>query len=192
MVVRPLLLALLPAVALGVSACGDDPIKPAPLTPAPTSASPSPTATSADPATPPPLPAAAKKQTVAGAKAFAEYYWEMVNYAQASGEVDPLVALASPTCEGCRGGTDGLRRFFDAGGKVVGGVYSTSNVSAKLVHAGSQPYWQVEMTLAHQKQFSDLPGTDKDDHSPASTHGEQMTLGWLNNKWHVDYLGADR
>ena len=43
------------------------------------------------------MPAAAKRHTAAGAEAFVQFYWEMVNYAQRSGDVDGLRVLGDKT-----------------------------------------------------------------------------------------------
>ena len=64
-----------------------------------TSASPSPT--SAYMPVKPKFPAAAKKQTGAGAVAFAEYYWAALNYAWTKPDDRILVGLSSKSCFSC-------------------------------------------------------------------------------------------
>ena len=70
-----------------------------PTSPA-TSASPSPT--SAYVPVKPKFPAAAKKQTDAGAVAFVEYYWEALNYAWTRPDPNILRGLSVEDCTSCK------------------------------------------------------------------------------------------
>jgi hypothetical protein len=184
------LLVLLSPLVMGLSGCGGDAPKPAPYTPSPTTASPRPsTSPSADDPTPPPLPTVAKQKTVAGAKAFAEYYWQMVNYAQSSQDVAPLRKLASETCEGCVGGADGLEEIFDGGGKITGGTYTTADVSGKVTYAGSHKHWEVILRTSTTRETIDMPGTKNDRKFPAASYKTQMSIGWISGGWQIDYVG---
>ncbi|UER54227.1 hypothetical protein HJG43_06365 [Kineosporiaceae bacterium SCSIO 59966] len=50
---------------------------------------------------PPEMPAEAKEMTEAGADAFARHWFDVVEYAYATGNAEPLRALADPECEIC-------------------------------------------------------------------------------------------
>lgn len=101
-----------------LSACGGDP--PAPeaqprRTPTSASSSPSPT--------PPALPAAAKENTRAGAKAFVRHYVDLINYAQATGSLSRLRAIEARSCESCKNGRRYLAGVYESGGKIRGGAW---------------------------------------------------------------------
>jgi len=184
---------LLSPLVMGLSGCGGDAPKPAPYTPSPTTASPSPsTSPSADDSTPPPLPSVAKQKTVAGAKAFAEYYWQMVNYAQSSQDVAPLRKLGEPTCEACRGGIEGLQQIFDDGGKVEGGKYTARALSEKTYEADGFKSYQVILKISTEDETLDYPGTKRDQFAAGESHQTQMSLSWSEGSWHVEYWGADK
>lgn len=50
---------------------------------------------------PPEMPAEAREMTEAGADAFARYWFDVVEYAYATGNTEPLRVLAEPECEIC-------------------------------------------------------------------------------------------
>jgi len=67
------------------------------------------------------MPDAAKAHTKAGAKAFVKYFWEVVNYAQATGDTESIAALSDPSCVGCSAGIDSIDRVYEKGGWISGG-----------------------------------------------------------------------
>jgi len=76
------------ALVLLVAGCGGDPkADPSPST------SPAPSISSTPTPSPPTLPDAAKANTKAGAIAFVKYYVELVNHAQATGDVGKLQSV---------------------------------------------------------------------------------------------------
>src|SRR4051812_38018201 len=85
-------LSLLPVLL--VAGCSDDDPEPkfAP-TPSESASSASPSS-SATPETPQPtMPEAARGSDASSAEAFVKFYWDVVNYAQTSGDLDPLRGL---------------------------------------------------------------------------------------------------
>lgn len=101
----------------GCAACGGSsaPGDPSPPSLVP-SGSPSPTRT------PPPLPPAATKATKAGAVAFVRHYIDLLNYAQATGDVGPSSVVESPTCRSCARARAYLRSVYERG-VIVGGAW---------------------------------------------------------------------
>jgi len=109
-----------------LAGCGGDPPTPPPFTPATSSTSP--TSTPSGPVEPV-LPEAAKEPTEAGAKAFAEFYWEdVVSYAQATGDTRLLRRLSAATCYPCDGGADAIEDIYGRGGVIGGGQYTLSGI----------------------------------------------------------------
>ena len=96
-----------------------------PTSPA-TSASPSPT--SAYVPVKPKFPAAAKKQTDAGAVAFAEYYLETLDYAWSAPEGEVLKDLATTDCGLCTRLARTASDYVSKGERATGPVLSVQNV----------------------------------------------------------------
>src|SRR5689334_13151884 len=59
---------------------------------------------------PPVMPQAAKAHTKAGAKAFVKHYWAVVNYAQATGDIETLNRISARGCVGCDAGIRSVKR----------------------------------------------------------------------------------
>ncbi|GAA1110301.1 hypothetical protein GCM10009668_33680 [Nocardioides dubius] len=64
----------------------------------------------------------------AGAEAFVRHYFVLVNYAQATGDLEPLRAVSGAGCSACRGGIESLERLARKGQTVIGGDYSVARV----------------------------------------------------------------
>ncbi|MCW2791816.1 MAG: hypothetical protein JWO76_914 [Nocardioides sp.] len=183
------------ALALGVvvpllvlGGCSDDDPEPriAPTTSTSPSNTGSPSPTPTGPVEPT-MPAAARQHTAAGAKAFVKFYWEMVNYAQVSGVLQPLVRLGDENCGACSGGVDFLRKIFNAGGVVRGGAVTVSNLEAIRVKAGSHVSWRVLADVTNTRQVVDLPGKRKDETYPAGKLSLQLIIDPQPNGWTVGY-----
>ncbi len=84
------------------------------------SPSPSESTTAEAPAEPTP-PAAMANFDEAGAKAFAEFYWEVVSYAQATGDTGLLATLELPGCGVCQGGREDIEKAYSDGLRIVDG-----------------------------------------------------------------------
>jgi hypothetical protein len=69
----------------------------------------------------PVLPTAAAANTKAGAKAFVQYYIELINHAQATGDVTELARAEADTCGSCASGREYLGDVYDGGGHIEGG-----------------------------------------------------------------------
>ena len=69
------------------------------------------------------MPAAARKSTKAGAKAFVLYWIDVLNYAGATGDVGGLRSISAQRCAGCAGVIGTMRRAYADGGRIVGGAW---------------------------------------------------------------------
>ena len=108
---------------LALAGCGGDPK----AEPSPTKSVTTPVSTT--PA-PPVMPEAAKADTKAGAIAFVKHYIDLINYAQATGDLDVLAGVEDRDCESCANGRDALAKIYDAGGVIKGGELSFRFTSA--------------------------------------------------------------
>lgn len=172
------------ALLLGLSACsGEDP-EPKVAPPSPTS--PSTTGTSAE--TPPEMPDAAKGTDAAAAEAFVEFYWAMVNYAQRTGEVEPLEAL-SLRCVGCDAGVASIERTYSNGGKVIGGVGRVVDLETSFIGDNFERA-VVECVVVSKKQTIDLPGNQDDKSFSGGRQPLRFILDPSGEAWTVRSMGA--
>lgn len=66
------------------------------------------------------MPPQASEDSLEGAAAFVKHYVDVFNYAAATGDVDELSRLSSPTCDGCQRYIDLYRDTYKAGGYFKG------------------------------------------------------------------------
>jgi len=183
------------AVAAGVlllaGACTDD--DPAPVDPTPswsptgTIDRPSPSS-SAEPVEPA-LPDAAREASEAGARAFIGYYWELVNYAQVTGDVKALRKASGKTCEGCKAGMKGIRQLYEDGGHIEGGAYSVRLRKVDQLGSGdpSRLEFEAEMTVTTDEQQV-FAGDGTTTTNPAATSTLVVAVSWLDSYWLLERM----
>lgn len=138
------------------------------------------------------MPALAKEPTQAGAEAFVRYYWDLVNYAQATGDTKGLRSVSAETCEPCQGGIDALENIVnERGGKITGGEYSASNLRTTRL-TGQVPSYRIVFALSNEKQTIDFPSGEKDGGFGASTNETMMALNFLDGAWVVAVFGDEK
>jgi hypothetical protein len=115
------------ALLLVVAGCGSDPKADPSLSPSSPLTSPVSTTPS-----PPAMPEAAKANTKAGAIAFVRHYVDLVNYAQATGDVSPLQRVEDPRCESCTNVRQGVRDIYGSGGHIDGGAWNVQVRSSSI------------------------------------------------------------
>jgi len=109
------------ACVIAVAGCsGESDADPEPtFTPSATAEPPTASQSAEQPVEPVP-PAEMERDDEVGAKAFAEFYWEVVNYAQATGDTELLKTLEMPLCSACRGVRTWIDGVYEGAGRIVG------------------------------------------------------------------------
>jgi hypothetical protein len=182
---RAALIAL--TLTLVVAGCTDDDPKPKfepPPSEAPSSVSPSATAGTA-----PTMPAAAKGADAAAAEAFVKFYWDTVNYAQASGDVAPLKALAHG-CKGCDNGVEFIEAAYADGGEIRGGGGKVSGLKTVFINRAGENWAVVECLVRSTEQVVDRPGDGTDERYPGGSADLRIYLQPATNSWTVRSLAA--
>jgi len=139
-------------LVLGLAACSGDP-EPRVAPPSPTA----PSTTRASVQTPPEMPAAAKGTDAAAAEAFVKFYWEMVNYAQLTGDLGALRGISSKKCVACQAGIDYLAGVFAKDGVISGGTSRVSKPETVFMEDGDHLDAVVELDLISSRQRIDYP-----------------------------------
>lgn len=188
---RTLIAALVMSSALLLVGCEDEP-EPT-FEPTPSEATSSETATEPTDAettdagpVEPTLPDEAKEPTKAGAEAFVEYYWEVVSYAQKSGDVASLKELQTEYCEVCVGGTEAIERIYERGGHIEGGTYDLLDVSASEA-SGPEGSWFANARVRVGRQVVRGAGSLNETY-PAGTDEYGIGLRF-EDRWRVSQIG---
>lgn len=184
--------ALVLAAILALSACSDDDPDPGdPMstwTPSGTPEAPSSSATpSADP-TEPPLPDAAREATEAGARAFITYYWDLINYAQVTGDVKALRKVSAPQCTGCSAGIKGIRDVYGSGGHVEGGEYTVTISTVAELDGPSNAYLIESLLTATNAAQIVVKGDGTKHRSKASTAQLAVAASWMSSSWRMEVM----
>ncbi|MBM9460507.1 hypothetical protein JK386_11385 [Nocardioides sp. zg-536] len=180
--------ALLACAFAGCSdADGDEPA------PRPTvSASPSPSASATEAAgTPvePTLPAEAKEPTKAGARAFIAYYWDLINYAQETGEVTALRNASGAQCEGCKTGIAGIESLYDNNGYATGGQYKVTLVKINKLAPEKRALNAFEALISVTNQPQHIVNSDGSVQDLKSSTNRYVVVSlWAESRWSLEIM----
>nr|WP_246378152.1 DUF6318 family protein [Nocardioides ginsengisegetis] len=130
------------------------------------------------------MPEAAKAHTAAGAEAFVKFFWDMANYAQATGKTDGLERLAAPTCQACAAATDFVNALYAKGGHIEGGVYSLMDLESKRLYYRDHVIFRETFRTHNTDQVVFEPGK-KERKFPESTVDVVFTMDFGHSGWKV-------
>lgn len=175
---------------LPVTACSDD--APPPKDPAsswsPTGTMETPTSAAPDPVEPE-LPGAATEASEAGARAFIAYYWELINYAQVTGDVKALKAVSASTCEGCNKGIAIVEDLYESGGHAEGGEYDLTIQDLKDVSPKDRSVFGIEARYEVRNAEQSITHGDGGHEAMTPATTEYLSyLIWLDGAWRTDVL----
>jgi hypothetical protein len=131
------------------------------------------------------MPALAREQSRAGAKAFVRHYIELINYAWASGRTDELKALAAASCAVCRKSALSIEHVFTAGGSKTDGEWSVSAIAVLPTEPLQQPVVDAAISIAAgslKESASSAPVSIQ----PSSSHLTfrlEWKDGWVARTW---------
>lgn len=188
---RAALATSLAAVAL-LAGCTDD--NPSPGDPSstwtPTGKPETPTSSATAKPTEPALPEAATKATEAGARAFITYYWDLINYAQVTGDVTALKRVSGPTCGGCNRAIDAVEKLYGDGGHAEGGDYALTIVGLKELTTDDKALYGMEAELKVRNAEQRIVRDGDVEVSKPKTSAFTTYLIWVDEAWRTDILEA--
>lgn len=163
----------------------DDPPEPTESVSEPTSPSSS-TTTEPTPTSPvePTLPADAEGTNQSAAETFVRFYWDVVNYATKTGDVQLMRELDQPSCEGCEAGIQGIERIYQRGGRIVGGDYQV--VRLKAVQSASGRWTVVAHTKVGRQRAVEAGDLNRE--YPAGRDKWLVALARFRGAWSVSTL----
>lgn len=167
---------------------GDEPDDPkATWTPTSTPEDPS---TSPAVATEPELPSEATKATEAGARAFIHHYWDLINYAQLTGDVSALRKLSAASCDGCAAGIRAIRRHYVEGGRLEGGrnvVRLRELEELRTDDDDAALAYRADFVVKHAQQ-SIISSDGTRDRRESGKDRYTAYMLWVANGWRLDVL----
>ncbi len=102
------------------------------------------------------MPEEAKEDSKEGAKRFVKYYVEVLNLAQATGEIQTLSKLSSADCVACQRTIRSLETLYAKGGQLTGGAWKVSGfVGVRDETSGN---WLITTRASYSEQKSVTPG----------------------------------
>jgi hypothetical protein len=128
------------------------------------------------------MPDTARANTKAGAIAFVRHYIDLINYAQATGDVDPLREAETSECDSCAKVRQSIEQIYRTGGTITGGAWHPAINSALHNSDGS---WLVTgyITFDPQKVTRSSGGpTEANEGGAATTH---LTVKHIATHWKV-------
>ncbi|WP_424991755.1 DUF6318 family protein [Nocardioides ochotonae] len=141
----------------GAAACSEDPD---PQVAPPDPPTPTVTTTPASGPVAPTLPPEAEGDDAAAAEAFVRFYWEMVNFAQRTGDVAPLDELGSEACTACAGGAAGIRETYERGGTIEGGRATVLSARGTEISSSLGRAFVVMARVETSRQRVVVPGAE--------------------------------
>ena len=187
---RRLLPVVTAALVLLVGCSADDDPEPR-IAPTDSSSAASTTAPPPSPTGPvePTLPAEAVGEDAAAAEAFVRFYWEMVNYAQATGDTDGLATLEAANCRACVGGRESIELTYRNGGSIAGGVSEVLSAESTRLAVTSGKAFRVVASVKSTPQIVRIPG-EKESRNEGGEYDfdfiVQFVDGWKVARWDVD------
>jgi len=172
------------ALAALLTGCGSE-AAPAPTSTPSITTSPtrSPTPTASATPTPPVMPNTAMQHTEAGAKAFALYVVDLVNYSFRSLDPHRLEMLATKYCKNCRGGTNGVRKIAERRGTVAGGLWTVTSLNASKLAVAGNP---VAVTFAFDAAAETVTYPDGKSDTYAGGKGrDRLVLTPTSDGWQI-------
>jgi len=138
--------------------------------------------------TSPAMPSAVRRLNDDGAAAFVDYYWQVVEYAELTGDVASLGRLGSVACTKCRGGIGYVTKVHRQGGQILGDPRVVTVIGVNHFRDGPVRFALVDARLQTppSREFYG-PGDKRNRRWPGATVRYQFALRASDGKqWRLD------
>jgi hypothetical protein len=145
-----------------------------------TSASPSAAPSSA-------VPPSAQAETPEGARAFARYWFEVLNRAASTGDTEELRTLSHPACESCTRFADSIDFLYTDGGGIRGGVFTLTAVESPADKGVAEVPVTVVYDVTETEQLN-KDGSVRKRIAPLRQVAGEMSIQRVGDGWQVREL----
>ncbi len=113
----------------------------------------------------------------------------MVNYAQATGDVDRLGRL-SKKCKNCDSGLRFIEDVYADGGQIRGGIATPTRFETSFINMRGEQWAVVDSALKLTPQVVDAAGSTKDARYPGGERSVRLYLEPDAETWTLRSLGT--
>lgn len=139
----------------------------------------------------PEKPALADENSVEGLEAFTEWWFELLNYAYATNDLEPLMAVTDEGCGTCENMKQSISDAYADGGWQVGGKVKVESFGSKFepnVHGSVTAFIQsTQESIAIYDGSGELVVEYEDQSEPATS---QLIGFYSDDRWSLLDLGA--
>lgn len=124
----------------------------------------------------------------AGAKAFVEYYWDVVEHAQLTGDVSVLKTLSYPTCAACQSGIRDLAKKAPQIRNATGGDMTVIRASVHMFRAESERTFQVDYSVHNTRQVITLKSGRKEIYAAETSKYRSTVSLDTDGEWRMGFI----
>jgi len=136
----------------------------------------------------PVLPEVAKTETKEGLEAFTRYWFELLNYAYQTGDVAPVQAVTSPSCQFCSNITNSLTTNYQGDRWLAGGRITIPAASTSFERSEDTNYQVILQVLQDTITYYERGGSEFRTATKPSNTGNVLLAGFENSAWRVNGL----
>ena len=136
----------------------------------------------------PVLPEVAKTETKEGLEAFTRYWFELLNYAYQTGDIAPVEAITSPSCEFCSNITNSLTTNYQGDRWLAGGRITIPAASTSFERSADANYQVILQVLQDAITYYERGGSEFRAATKPSNTGNVLLVGFENSAWRVNGL----
>lgn len=138
---------------------------------------------------PSPLPIT-RERSRSGAQEFAKYWFATLNYALATGDINPLRTASNPNCAACVDVVSSVRTSYSDGGRLQGGSYTVRSVTNEEFGLDDRPVLSMFVDRGARSGIGP-DGLARDTLPAAGFIACEVTLEWVTGGWRTSSVGGD-
>jgi hypothetical protein len=136
----------------------------------------------------PVLPEVAKTETKEGLEAFTRYWFEQLNYAYQTGDIQGVQSVTSPSCEYCGNITDSLTINYQENRWLAGGKITVPAVTTTFERSADGNYQVVIQVIQDTISYYQSNGSEFRAATKSSNTGNVLLVSYEDSAWRVNGL----
>ncbi|NYD78996.1 hypothetical protein SAMN05216555_101223 [Arthrobacter cupressi] len=133
-------------------------------------------------------PALADQNSKAGLEAFTKYWFALLDYGYATGDLKTWISLTGPNCEFCSELKEAIDSVYSSKEWMTGGKLTTPSVEAKWKAGAATQGVAVQVIQAEIKYFNAKGPVDRE-LTPESNSGVALIAEFRGGAWKAISLG---